>query len=430
MPMNDTNKQTRFPRPSSSLLSQQTRSGPDDLPWEEIQTPAYVIDMRYLEDNARLLAEVAETTGATVLLAQKSFSGFRTYPLLSKYLSGTCASGEYEALLAHEFWSEGENHVFSPAFRDGEMERVLPIADHLIFNSFTQWARYKDSVLKEMSARPPGRPLKAGLRINPEYSEVDTSIYDPAGPASRLGLTLANFEMGVREYGLDGISGLHVHTLCEQNSDALANTVRVMSQKFDPYLQEMEWLNLGGGHHITRMDYDLDLLGQVISELFDQYNFARIYLEPGEAVTLDCGWLVASVIDTIHNDLDIALLDTSATCHMPDVLEMPYRPRVYRLDSEGMIDPLEATETATEETPYLYRLGGPTCLAGDIIGDYAFSLPLNPGDKLIFCDMALYTMVKTNTFNGMPLPSIYHFDGETPELIRTFGYEDFKERLG
>lgn len=419
-----------FLRPPSSLLSQQTRSGPEDLPWKDLQTPSYVIDLRYLEDNAKLLAEVAETTGATILLAQKSYSGFRTYPLLSRYLSGTCASGEYEALLAHEFWPEGENHVFSPAFRDSEMDTVLPIADHLIFNSFTQWARYKDRVQAEADSRSADRPLKVGLRINPEYSEVETSLYDPAGPGSRLGLTLAAFDMGVREYGLDGISGLHMHTLCEQNSDALANTVKVLRDKFDPYLKQMEWLNLGGGHHITRGDYDLDLLGSVVSELFEAYGFDRIYLEPGEAVTLDCGWLIAEVIDTMHNEVDIALLDTSATCHMPDVLEMPYRPRVYRLDDEGRIDPVEASAEVTDETPYLFRLGGPTCLAGDIIGDYAFSLPLNPGDKLIFCDMALYTMVKTNTFNGMPLPSIYHFDGAAPELIRTFGYEDFRERLG
>lgn len=368
-----------------------------------LPTPYYIVDEDLLKANLEILQTVKNRTGCKILLAQKAFSMFSVYPLIAQYLDGATASGLYEARLAHEEMRK-ENHIFSPAYQDDEIEEILAICDHLVFNSFGQWQKYKTQ------AKASGR--SCGLRINPECSTQDHAIYDPCSAGSRLGITLANFQPDQ----LDGIEGLHFHTLCEQNADALQTTLAAVEEKFGPYLHQMKWLNFGGGHHITRHDYDIDLLISEINRIKNQYN-VQIYLEPGEAVALNTGFLVASVVDIIHNGLDIAILDTSAACHMPDVLEMPYRPYVI---NSGLPD----------EKPYTYRFGGPTCLAGDIIGDYSFDAPLAIGDRLIFCDMAIYSMVKNNTFNGMKLPSIARFNQkEGVRLVKTFGYGDFKERL-
>lgn len=372
--------------------------------FEELPTPCYVVDEKLLENNLKILNGVMERTGAKIVLAQKAFSMFKLYPLLAKYLNGTTASGLYEARLGYEEMGK-ENHVFSPAYRDDEMDEIVLICDHIIFNSFSQLEKFKDKVLKA------GK--KVGLRINPECSTQDGhAIYDPCSPGSRLGVTVDQF----RSELLKGVSGLHFHTLCQQNADDLETTLHAVEENFGQWLPQMEWINFGGGHHITREDYDIPLLEKCIKRMQDTYGL-EVYLEPGEAVALNAGYLVTTVLDTIKNKIDIAILDTSATCHMPDVLEMPYRPPLFESGEPG-------------EKPYTYRLGGPTCLAGDIIGDYSFDQPLKPGDRLIFGDMAIYTMVKNTTFNGMPLPTIAvkKKDGDC-EIIRQFGYEDFKMRL-
>jgi len=372
--------------------------------FEELPTPCYVVDKKLLENNLKILNGVMERTGAKIVLAQKAFSMFKLYPLLAKYLNGTTASGLYEARLGYEEMGK-ENHVFSPAYRDDEMDELVLICDHIIFNSFSQLEKFKDKVLKA------GK--KVGLRINPECSTQDGyAIYDPCSPGSRLGVTVDQF----RPELLEGVSGLHFHTLCQQNADDLETTLHAVEENFGQWLPQMEWINFGGGHHITREDYDIPLLEKCIKRMQDTYGL-EVYLEPGEAVALNAGYLVTTVLDTIKNGIDIAILDTSATCHMPDVLEMPYRPPLFESGEPG-------------EKLYTYRLGGPTCLAGDIIGDYSFDQPLKPGDRLIFGDMAIYTMVKNTTFNGMPLPAIAvkKKDGDC-EIIRQFGYEDFKMRL-
>jgi carboxynorspermidine decarboxylase len=372
--------------------------------FEELPTPCYVVDEKLLENNLKILNGVMERTGAKIVLAQKAFSMFKLYPLLAKYLNGTTASGLYEARLGYEEMGK-ENHVFSLAYRDDEMDEIVLICDHIIFNSFSQLEKFKDKVLKA------GK--KVGLRINPECSTQDGhAIYDPCSPGSRLGVTVDQF----RPELLEGVSGLHFHTLCQQNADDLETTLHAVEENFGQWLPQMEWINFGGGHHITREDYDIPLLEKCIKRMQDTYGL-EVYLEPGEAVALNAGYLVTTVLDTIKNGIDIAILDTSATCHMPDVLEMPYRPPLFESGEPG-------------EKLYTYRLGGPTCLAGDIIGDYSFDQPLKPGDRLIFGDMAIYTMVKNTTFNGMPLPTIAvkKKDGDC-EIIRQFGYEDFKMRL-
>lgn len=368
-----------------------------------VKTPYYIVDEVLLRKNLERLKQVKERTGCKILLAQKAFSMFRLYPLLAEYLDGTTASGLYEARLGAEEFGK-ETHVFSPAYTDGEFEELLGICDHFVFNSFSQWKKYRSRALSA------GK--ECGLRINPEFSTQEHGIYDPCSAYSRFGITLENFE----EEELDGIQGLHFHTLCEQNSDDLVRTLAVVEQKFGKYFKQMKWLNFGGGHHITREDYDVEALVEAILRIKQTYD-VEVYLEPGEAVALNTGFLVASVVDLIHNGMDIAIVNTSAACHMPDVLEMPYRPHII---GSGM----------PEEEAYTYRLGGPTCLAGDVIGDYSFEEPLEIGDQLIFCDMAHYSMVKNNTFNGMKLPSIClaKENGEV-EVVREFGYEEFKYRL-
>lgn len=298
-----------------------------------------------------------------------------------------------------------ENHIFSPAYKEKDFAEIVEICDHIIFNSFNQWEKYKNIAL--------AKGKECGIRINPECSTQEGhAIYDPCAKGSRLGVTLDNFE----PEKLEGLKGLHFHTLCEQNSDDLKTTLDAIEAKFGKYLYDLKWLNFGGGHHITREDYDIELLINCINHMKEKYDL-EIYLEPGEAVALNAGYLVSEVLELIHNDIDIAILDTSAACHMPDVLEMPYRPNVINSGKPN-------------EKAYTYRFGGPTCLAGDIIGEYSFNKPLKVGDKIIFCDMAIYSMVKNNTFNGMPLPDIavLHED-DTIEVVKSFGYEDFKMRL-
>lgn len=371
---------------------------------QPLRTPYFLVDEARLMHNLEILRDVQERAGCKILLAQKAFSMFSVYPLLRQYLAGSTASGLYEARLGHEEFG-GETHVFSPAYREDEWDELLRYADDIVFNSPAQVRRFAPR------ARAAGK--SCGLRINPECSTQEGhAIYDPCSPGSRLGTTLANFDESV----LPLLDGLHFHTLCEQNADALEETVAAFEEKFGSYLSRMKWLNLGGGHHITREDYDVERLIRIVRRLRETYG-VEVYLEPGEAVVLNAGFLVTSVLETLHNGVDIAILDASAACHMPDVIEMPYRP------------PLRGAGQPKEKT-YTFRLGGPTCLAGDVIGDYSFDAPLREGDRLVFEDMALYTMVKTNTFNGMPLPSIVWRDKDGDLfLVRSFGYEDFKTRL-
>ena len=369
-----------------------------------MKTPYFLIDEKKLIENLSLLKEVSQRAGCKILLAQKAYSIYQTYPLFSQYLAGSTASGLYEARLAKEEFG-GEVHVYSPAYRREDIRKLIKICDHIVFNTPAQVKKFAP-LCKEAGTC-------VGLRINPECSTQEGhAIYDPCAPASRLGTTLTNFDESVLPF----LDGLHFHTLCEQNSDDLETTVRAFCDKFGKYLYKMKWLNLGGGHHITRADYDVERLIRIVTELKKEYG-VHVYLEPGEAAVLNAGTLHTRVLDTMKNGMDIAILDTSAACHMPDVIEMPYRP------------PLQGSGKAGEK-PYTYRLGGPSCLAGDIIGDYSFGAPLKEGDELIFEDMALYTMVKTNTFNGMPLPSIclQKSDGSI-EKIRSFSYKDYKSRL-
>ena len=368
-----------------------------------LKTPCYVIDEAKIESNLKILKDVSERAGCKILLAQKAFSAFCLYPLIGEYLSGTTASGLYEARLGKEEMGK-ENHVFCGAYKDDEIDEIFEICDHIVFNSFNQWEKFRDKAI--------ARKKSCGIRINPEHSTQEHGIYDPCSFGSRLGVTRENFKLE----SLNGLEGLHFHTLCEQNSDALIETVAAVEEKFGDIIPKMKWVNFGGGHHITREDYDIEALINCIVSFKKKYG-VEVYLEPGEAVALNAGYLVTEVLDTVKNGIDIAILDASAACHMPDVIEMPYRPPLYNSGKDG-------------EKKYTYRLAGATCLAGDVIGDYSFDNPLNVGDKLIFEDMAIYSMVKNNTFNGMPLPSIAVLkkDG-TIETVKSFGYEDFKYRL-
>lgn len=371
--------------------------------WLKLPTPCYVVEEELLIKNLEILKRVEEEAGCHILLAQKAFSMYHFYPLIGKYISGATASGLHEAKLGAEEMGK-ENHVFSPAYKEEDFDEILSLCDHIIFNSFSQWGKFKEKALAA------GR--ECGIRINPECSTQEHGIYDPCSKGSRLGVTLANFKPEL----LDGIAGLHFHTLCEQGVDALEITLKAVEEKFGKWLPMMKWVNFGGGHHITKPDYDVDKLIRIIKEFKEKYQ-VEVYLEPGEAVALDTGFLVAEVLELIENDGQIAILDTSAACHMPDVLEMPYRPFVIGSGEAG-------------EKKYTYTFGGPTCLAGDMIGTYSFDEPLNVGEKVVFCDMAIYSMVKNNTFNGMPLPAIAAVDKDrNVSIVRQFGYEDFKGRL-
>jgi carboxynorspermidine decarboxylase len=376
-----------------------------DIDISSLPTPSYIVDERLLIKNLEKLKSIIDRTGCRILLAQKGFSMFYFYPLIKKYLNGTTASSLYEARLGFEEMGN-ETHIFNPSYREDEIDEILSMVDHIVFNSFNQWSKYKNLVKSHE------RTISCGLRVNPEYSSVETEIYNPTGKFSRFGVTKVNF----KEDELDGIDGLHFHALCEQNSDALEATLVAFEEKFGEYLHGMKWVNFGGGHHITRDDYDVEKLINCINHIKNKYN-VEVYLEPGEAVALNTGFLVTEVLDTIYNEMDILLVDTSAACHMPDVIEMPYRPFII---NSGM----------PNEKAYTYKLGGPTCLAGDVIGDYSFDNPINIGDKLIFTDMAHYSMVKNNTFNGINLPAIaVYTEKDGVKVIRSFKYEDFRNRL-
>ena len=382
---------------------------PDRLP----ETPAFVVDLAALERNARLLAGVREHSGAKVLLALKGFAMPTAFPLLARYLDGVTASGLHEALLGEQHFRHAgharEVHVYSPAFKAGEIDALLPFAHTLVFNSPNQWKRFRPAI-DAAEAQP-----DLGLRVNHGHGEVAVDLYNPAAPDNRLGTPAESLSAA----DISGLNGLHFHTLCEQGVDVLARTLEVFEAKCSRWFTALDWLNFGGGHHITQPSYDRDRLCDLLRRWQQRYG-VQVYLEPGEAVAIHTGVLVAEVLDVVaHGGVRTAILDTSATAHMPDVLEMPYRPQVRGAGLPG-------------ELPHPYRLGGLTCLAGDVIGDYSFPSPLEPGQRLVFDDMAHYTMVKTTTFNGVPHPSLVTWDPvqDALKVVRRFTYEDFRSRLG
>jgi len=371
-----------------------------------ISTPCYLIDRGLLQQNLNTLQHVQDRTGAKILLALKGFACWSVFDQIRDVLHGCACSGLHEVKLAEECFGK-QIHLCAPAFRDDDMAAYLDRVDHIVFNSFAQWQRYRAQTKQHR------RDVRCGLRINPMHSEVKTEIYDPCAPGSRLGILREQFT----GQDLEGITGLHFHTLCERNSDSLERTLAVVERQFGEILPSMDWVNFGGGHHITRADYDVDRLCGLVADFQQRYG-VEIFLEPGEAIALHTGFLVTSVLDVTHNALDIAILDTSASAHMPDILEMPYRPEII-----GSGKP--------EEKPHTYRLAGPTCLAGDVIGDYSFDQLLRVGDKLVFTDMAHYTMVKNTMFNGINLPDIVIYDPQTKNyhVQRRFTYEDYRGRL-
>lgn len=376
-----------------------------DLDFSQLETPCYVVDERLLIRNLEILKRVQEMSGCKILLATKAFSMYTTFPLISRYLQGVTSSSLHEARLGYEEMGK-EVHIYAAAYREQDFNDIMKYANHIVFNSFKQWEKFKDKI----KAYP--KPISCGLRVNPEYAEVETDLYNPCAPCSRMGINEEQFNPDL----LEGIEGLHFHAMCEQNSDTLERILEVVEKKFGRYMHQMKWINFGGGHHITREDYDIEKLVKCITHIKNTYD-VEVYLEPGEAVALNAGYLVTRVLETMRNGMDIAILDTSATCHMPDVLEMPYRPHIIGGD-------------LPHHKPFTYRLGSATCLSGDVIGDYSFDQPLKEGDTLVFCDMAHYTMVKNNTFNGINLPNIVLYSEKDGfKIVRTFGYEDFKSRV-
>lgn len=376
-----------------------------------LKTPCYIIDEKKLEANGEILASVISHTGCRILLAQKAFSNYDFYPLLEKHISGTEASGLFEARLGKEEMPSKEVHVFCAAYRDDEFDELLNYADHIVFNSVNQLKRFG------RKAKDCGKSI--GLRINPECSTQEGhEIYDPCAKGSRLGVARSVWDKEMTAEVLELLEGLHFHTLCEQGSDALEITLKAVEEKFGDVLTRMKWLNMGGGHHITKSDYDVARLEKCINNAKEKWG-VEVYLEPGEAVAINAGYLISRVLDVVENNgMKIAILDSSAACHMPDVIEMPYTPPL--LDA-----------VTDDSKPFRYRLGGPTCLSGDVIGDYSFDKELKAGDMLVFGDMAIYTTCKNNTFNGMPLPDIYRLDRNgDAEKLTCFGYSDFKQRLG
>ncbi len=373
----------------------------------QVPSPCFVVDQGAIERNLKILAGVQDRTGCKILLALKGFAMTRVFPLIRGYLPGVCASSPDEARLGREEF-RGEVHSHAPAFSASDLDAHLQYCDHLVFNSFQQWRRFQGEV--HACTSPPA----CGLRVNPQHSETEVALYDPCSPGSRLGISRQQFE----GQSLEGISGLHIHTLCEKGADALARTATAFEKQFQEILPQMSWLNLGGGHLITAPDYDIDMLCGVIDHFRTSYDL-NIYLEPGEAIAINTGALVTTVLDVVENDGPIAILDTSVSCHMPDVLEMPYRPEIRGADLPGTLS-------------HTYRLGGVSCLAGDMLGEYSFDKPLQPGDRLIIEDMSHYTMVKTTTFNGVRLPSIALFKPKAggAEIVRQFTYEDYRYRLG
>ncbi|PRM88250.1 carboxynorspermidine decarboxylase [Aliarcobacter cryaerophilus] len=371
--------------------------------FEKLPSPAYVCEEELLENNLKLLKRVQDETGVKILLALKGFAMYSTFDLCKKYLQGCCASGLHEALLAKEEFG-GEVHTYSPAFKDEEIDEIISISNHLVFNSFNQLKRYKDKAFKKVSL---------GVRLNPEYSSVEVDLYNPCAPNSRLGITKANFDESQLQY----LEGFHFHALCEQNVDALEGALGNFEKNFSQYFSQLKWVNFGGGHHITRADYDVEGLIKLLKDFKARYPHLKVYMEPGEAVGWQTGYLVATVLDIVNNGMDLAILDTSAEAHMPDTLAMPYRAMI-RNSANAL------------EKKYTYRLGGNTCLAGDIIGDYSFDEPLKVGDRIILEDMIHYTMVKTTTFNGIKLPSIVIKNKDSSyKVIKNFCYNDYKSKL-
>jgi carboxynorspermidine decarboxylase len=378
---------------------------------DRIQTPACVLDMNLLEDNLRILARVQAEADCRILLALKAFANWSVFPLMRKYLAGAAASSLFEAQLAHEHFG-GELHLCSPAYPEADFAELAAMADHIVFNSFTQWERFRPVLMsRERSCENSESKVRCAIRVNPEHSEASVSLYDPCSAHSRLGVRASQCPPKLP----DEIDGLHFHALCESSAESLERTLRAVESRFAPWLNQVRWVNFGGGHHITRPGYDIDLLVRLIRNFGERWG-VEIYLEPGEAVVLNAGYLVATVLDIVETDPPTAILDTSATAHMPDVLEMPYRPVVV-----GSGEPLE--------WPYRYRLGGLTCLAGDVIGEYSFKEPLVPSRKLVFLDMAHYTSVKNNWFNGVRMPSLVLYDGGKYRIQRRFDYRDYRDRL-
>ena len=371
--------------------------------FDKLPSPAYVCEEELLENNLKLLKRVQDETGVKILLALKGFAMHSTFDLCKKYLKGCCASGLHEALLAKEEFGK-EVHTYSPAFKDEEIDEIISISNHLVFNSFNQLKRYKDKAFKKVSL---------GVRLNPEYSSVEVDLYNPCAPNSRLGITKANFDESQLQY----LEGFHFHALCEQNVDALEGALANFEKNFSLYFSQLKWVNFGGGHHITRADYDVERLINLLKDFKARYPHLEVYMEPGEAIGWQTGYLVATVLDIVNNGMDLAILDTSAEAHMPDTLAMPYRAMI-------------RNSAVAFEKKYTYRLGGNTCLAGDIIGDYSFDEPLKVGDRIILEDMIHYTMVKTTTFNGIKLPSIViKTKDNNYKIIKNFGYNDYKSRL-
>lgn len=376
-----------------------------EIDWKSAPSPSYLVDERLLKRNLEILNSVQQRTGCDILLALKGFSMFSTFPLVSKYLKGVTSSSLFEARLGFEEFGK-EVHAYAPAYAEHEIDEYVKYIDHIVFNSFDQLNKYKEKIQSLY------KHISIGLRVNPGYSEVETELYDPCAVNSRLGIPFDQF----RPDELDGVEGIHFHAMCEQNSDVLERILVHFEEKYGKYLHNMKWVNFGGGHHITRPDYDVEKLVHLINSFKEKYD-VQVILEPGEAIALNTGYLVTTVLDIVKNGMDIAILDTSATCHMPDVLEMPYRPQIIGASTPN-------------DKPYTYRLGGMTCLAGDVIGDYSFDEPLKPGDKIVFTDMAHYTMVKNHMFNGVNLPSICLFNEEEGiKVVREFHYEDYRNRL-
>jgi carboxynorspermidine decarboxylase len=374
-----------------------------------VPSPCFVVDEVAIERNLQILQRVQQESGAKVLLALKAFSMFALAPLCMRYLSGTCASGLLEAQLGKEEYGK-EVHVYSAAYTEADLREILEIADHVVFNSWSQWQRFQPLVQAARERRP---HLEFALRINPGHSEGAVSLYDPCAPGSRLGTPIAQ----LLDKDLEGLSGLHFHTLCEQNFGPLARTLDAVEAQAGPLLARMKWVNFGGGHHITHPGYEFEALSRRVREFSERYQ-VQVYLEPGEAIAIRSGVLVSEVLDLMENEGRIAILDSSATCHMPDTLEMPYRAHIFDSGLPG-------------ELAHTYRLGGLSCLAGDVMGDYSFARPLQVGQRLMFDDMAHYTMVKTTTFNGVRLPALALWNSLTNNLriVREFGYQDFRDRL-
>ncbi|MEY4473593.1 MAG: hypothetical protein RL671_1897 [Pseudomonadota bacterium] len=380
-----------------------------------VDSPAFVVDAAKLRANLTVLADVRDRAGIKVLAALKAFSMWKVAPIVGEYLDGVCTSGLWEALLAAEHY-QGEIATYCAAYKAEDLPEICRLSDHVIFNSPDQIARFAPLIEQ---ARQRGDAFDIGLRINPLHAEGEVPKYDPCAPHSRLGFPVDQ----LTDAQMAGVTGLHFHTLCEQDFEPLERTWQALLPRIARFLPQLEWLNFGGGHHITRADYQRDQLVDFLKAVKAQTG-CEIYLEPGEAVALDAGILVGTVLDRQWNGMPIGITDISATCHMPDVIEAPYRP--------AMLDELPPLDTETDEgAGGAVRLGGPSCLAGDVIGDYRFASGPEVGQRFAFLDQAHYSMVKTTTFNGVPLPSIWLWDSATDELacVRRFGYEDFRNRL-